>query len=168
MNSLLNPSGLGDLSFGSCLTTSSISMIVKGCSKDSSPSCTWIREGRSKSIPLYSVCPILCLKECHINCSLSAWEVIISLFSVLRLAMIFLLCLMFAFAWKNLVPASLKVAHLIAPICFQYILCCSSRDKSFSLRMDLKFHSFKLSLYIPPLIQATAGLERCLQCKSSG
>ena len=38
IKSVLNPSGLGDLSEGRCLTTSSISSVVKGSTKSSRPS----------------------------------------------------------------------------------------------------------------------------------
>lgn len=97
---------------------------------------------------MYSDCPIPCLKETQSSCSLSEWDVTVSPLSVFRLAMTFLLCLIVALAWKNLVQASPRVAHLIAPLYFQYILCCSSSVKSFSIRMHLKFHSSKLrSLY---------------------
>lgn len=149
INSLLNPSGPGDLSLGRCFTIASISEEVKGSSRQSRPSWAWIREGRSNNISLKSDCPILCLKDCQIRSSLSAWEQIVSPLSFLRLAIEFLLCLMVAFAWKFFVPASPRVAHFMAPSVSNRFSVAQGEREAFLLRWTWSSIPLNLNLCAP-------------------
>jgi hypothetical protein len=62
---LLRPSGLGDLSVGKCLMTSSISSVVKGSDKRPRSCDLWMSSSRLKCFNGELVAPSLSLKASH-------------------------------------------------------------------------------------------------------
>lgn len=115
-NSLLNPSGPGDLLLGRPLIRASISSLVKG---DSKLSRSELASNRSLGFivkPVNSVIPSLSLYSCQSSCSFSEWSATVTPWAEDRWLISFLLFLIVALAWKNFVPASPSWTHLIEPL----------------------------------------------------
>lgn len=96
---------------------------------------------RVKKICLNSAIHNLVLKACHRTLDFWSCFECSTPRSSLRRAMVFFLCLIVAWAWKNFVHKSPDVTHLMAARCFQYNIWRYSSLAILLWRISRKFHS---------------------------
>lgn len=115
-NSLQNPSGPGDLMLGNSAITWLISILLKGVSSPVNSSELLRRLPRLKSMLLNYVLPNLSLKASQKWLAFSScWVTMFPSLSWTK-AMVFLLFVIVACAWKYLVPASPFFTQFIFPL----------------------------------------------------